>query len=788
MDLVADLKRGLGYASTGVVAIIAGALSSGVTALFQWSSWLVYLALVVTSLPFCILYAHTYSYKNSNNNGESSQEEDSSTSNFLAWFRSSPLIILLLLCCMLIAILIVTFISIPVSVIPLFASQIVISSILYFRYVLLARKDEQMSIRNWLVLPVLYTIGINYMSAYFISEALSGLWSWLPIMLYALFFVYFIISIITEDKNKTIYKWVNRCAVVAIVISVFLPLWPRWANLFPSLSNTTAILLIAVVLSAFVATFEAWRVTASKLEEDPEAIVRKHSFYQNTSSAMVTGLILIPSFLISSSFGTVFYFGITLVGLTAIFFWFYNGIGSKFKDRNWVIWKNIFGYVVLALVFVDVFVRIPIPQLSGNALGFFSIASLLSVFGVFFYHVSSFLHEWDVYKTQILSDDNKWQDASGWDKFLALFKHAKNEPRNYNRLLGALSFVFFLIFFAIASNLDSLALSLDSEARFRTATIMYLIISIASILFDIGQRVFDIRKNDEINTADTDSNTTARARIVNMLTGVALLARAPTSLLVGMIVSVPLLISGYTITDSITMGLPFMLSAMAGFSLNDCADYKKDFINKPHRAIPSKKISLFSAICISSTLVSLSIAASLLFSADNIQLFIYIITLIGVLTYNIVVKYRAVFKTIVTAFVCIMPIVFISYCTNSAETVWTISILSFLYIFGREVRMDILDYEGDLHDGIRTLPIVYGFTVSKTISAIAIYIAIASVALAIMHSSGFIVGLTVSTIILSTQWLCEYMWYSKKPKRMKQSILIQWIPMLSSFVACILLL
>ena len=269
--------------------------------------------------------------------------------------------------------------------------------------------------------------------------------------------------------------------------------------------------------------------------------------------------------------------------------------------------------------------------------------------------------------------------------------------------------------------------------------------------------------------------------------GIIKLVRFPTFIFIGLIVFIPFFINSGLFLFSLFVSVPFMFAAMFGFAVNDYFDFKKDMINKPNRALPQKLLSIKQVKIIVYILFVLSIASILIISQSSIDYILYFLALIGVLLYNLVVKNAAVLKTIMTAFICIIPIVFTCYKLGNNFVAIFLSIIAYIYILGREIRMDIYDYIGDMQAGNKTIPVIIGIERSKAVSSILIYLSLLSFCcLAFFISKELELNLIVISIIVISQILCELLWKKRERSLQRMSILLNWVPMLTGCFFCLL--
>jgi 4-hydroxybenzoate polyprenyltransferase len=180
-----------------------------------------------------------------------------------------------------------------------------------------------------------------------------------------------------------------------------------------------------------------------------------------------------------------------------------------------------------------------------------------------------------------------------------------------------------------------------------------------------------------------------------------------------------------------------VLITAAGYLINDITDIEIDSINKPERMVIGKSLSLKNAwhlyyfMLVSGFILSYWIA---LYIVKPYYILFYILAVSGLYFYSIKLKKLLIFGNLTVSFFSagVVAIIMIFEHSslnalrnaeyNSWYTVFSIftgyMIFSFLVSLFREIVKDIEDIEGDKVSGARTLPIVSGVRVSKSICAI----------------------------------------------------------------------
>lgn len=174
--------------------------------------------------------------------------------------------------------------------------------------------------------------------------------------------------------------------------------------------------------------------------------------------------------------------------------------------------------------------------------------------------------------------------------------------------------------------------------------------------------------------------------------------------------------------NSFILAIPIFLLTSIGFCFNDLYDINKDIKGKNNKAIVTGKTSPFHVIIISIFYFVLLIIALVLLGNTRINL-ISLIILMGVIFYSPFAKYYSPFKGLYTALLSISPIIYATYSYSIKFSLW-LFISLFLYIMGREIIFDIFDKDVDRKSNYKTIPILFGVHLSKTISIFLMTVAV----------------------------------------------------------------
>jgi geranylgeranylglycerol-phosphate geranylgeranyltransferase len=174
----------------------------------------------------------------------------------------------------------------------------------------------------------------------------------------------------------------------------------------------------------------------------------------------------------------------------------------------------------------------------------------------------------------------------------------------------------------------------------------------------------------------------------------ASLTRLDTCALVFLSILLPVYYRTYDLEFSLTSSVPILPICMCGFVINDLSDIEKDKQNHPHRPLPSHLISPIGASVVYFTLLATSLILVKLY-VDLSLAYLYLLLLLALINYNYIVCYVPAAKNIYVATVGLIPIfIMASLIQNTASAYWVAPSL-FMFLFGREVLMDVQDLKGD---------------------------------------------------------------------------------------------
>ncbi len=220
--------------------------------------------------------------------------------------------------------------------------------------------------------------------------------------------------------------------------------------------------------------------------------------------------------------------------------------------------------------------------------------------------------------------------------------------------------------------------------------------------------------------------------------------------------------SGFSYTMLAFLMLTFIFAAAAGNVVNDIFDTEIDSINKPNKLLIVNEIGEKKAWVVYFMLLQFTFITSLLFDylLGAFWLFFYQI-LISVLLflYSKYLKKMPLLGNLAVSFLCalVVAIVIFAFAVISKEKsienqfIWCYVAFAFLSTLFREIIKDIEDQNGDKALNCKTLPVLFGNTISKGI-AIVVLLFLIGIVMAISRNEllGIAITLVAFTIVFQT--------------------------------------
>jgi 4-hydroxybenzoate polyprenyltransferase len=172
------------------------------------------------------------------------------------------------------------------------------------------------------------------------------------------------------------------------------------------------------------------------------------------------------------------------------------------------------------------------------------------------------------------------------------------------------------------------------------------------------------------------------------------LSRVSTSALAFAMVFLPYYIRTRDLWSSLVLATPIFTIAMCMFILNDINDIERDRINHPRRPLPAGSISIETAAIIYLLLFGLSLALVRVLIESGVH-FIYLVGFLLAINYNTIVNNVPKLKNPYVAFTATIPVFIVNSALGTPAISKSIAATVFLFVFGREMLMDVHDAPGD---------------------------------------------------------------------------------------------
>lgn len=626
------------------------------------------------------------------------------------------------------------------------ASVLILNAALFFAYGIYLRRMSQakaQTIRHRLVWPILLSIGMNLYLGLTFAELFS---SWLPIYpLLVLLFAY----CITSFFGRRFFLGFSLSGFA--LLTVFTLLIRRGVLSFLSIemADYFSTLQFCIIVSAYLAVFESWVLPSeiaqaeglvpNAIGEPNTQIAKSKLYFLSTIVALMLSLWTLPFFFTLSKYGSVFLAAFGLHSFVSFLYWARLGDKQPQSSTKWRARKTWFGVSFLAILAFASF-----PRLSGEPTthtlpdfvtwtGFGLLFALGSFPTVQLYRSISGFYDWRV-------------------------RSALLETVNIVRLLGLLSLLACaLILLIFQSWGHESVIWYKSERAFLFYSCCIVFAFAAEVYHDFGKR----RRGSALPT------------ILALLT----LIRLVPSLLIGLTVMAPALYKGYSLATSVALALPFFFSAIGGYALNDYFDQNRDLINKPYRAIPSGLISARTVLILAAVSLFGALASAIYAASDTWELLIFFGCIFGVATYNIFVRFLSLSKTVLTAAVSSLPLLYAFLRFDYPLRFSLLPIAAALFVLGREWLMDVRDVRGDKFSGIRTLPMIMGEERTARIAFCVLGAACALLLVFFADSPSVWSGILAAATVGSTFAMLP-LWFRGSDHLRQQVIRVLWFPML----------
>ena len=190
-----------------------------------------------------------------------------------------------------------------------------------------------------------------------------------------------------------------------------------------------------------------------------------------------------------------------------------------------------------------------------------------------------------------------------------------------------------------------------------------------------------------------------------------------------LITFVSVIVSALICLPDKTPGMNLFIAALAaalvmasGNIINDIYDVTIDKINKPHRPLPSNKITVKEAYLIYFVFLFISIFISAI--VNEIVVSIVLISILLLFFYSKYLKRMPLVGNIIVAFLTGLVFIFGGIVVENPSAAIVPAVFAFLINLIREIVKDMEDVEGDKNAGVETFQVKYGFQKSKYVVSI----------------------------------------------------------------------
>ncbi|HZF93896.1 MAG TPA: UbiA family prenyltransferase [Allosphingosinicella sp.] len=148
------------------------------------------------------------------------------------------------------------------------------------------------------------------------------------------------------------------------------------------------------------------------------------------------------------------------------------------------------------------------------------------------------------------------------------------------------------------------------------------------------------------------------------------------------------------IWSSIVVATPIFTIAMCMFILNDINDIERDRINHPRRPLPTGSITVGKAAVVYLLLFGTSLILVRILIERGVH-FIYLAGFLLAINYNTIVNNLPKLKNPYVALTATVPVFIVNSALAAPAIHTSVAIAIFLFVFGREMLMDVHDAPGD---------------------------------------------------------------------------------------------
>lgn len=581
--------------------------------------------------------------------------------------------------------------------------------------------DRRIHFANYIFFPAILTCILPFFVGYTLEYSIYDTNKWIGclymLIVSSIILLYHGLHCYFYEKNY----WIHMMFSIILVFSLFIISYISYSYQ----SRTTYLefsqyIIVVAIMALLMGIPESWYF----LKDSSYIEHSNHNYrilYDKYSKAINTATLMIPLLMILGFLHPIVndnYLFVIVFSFFLLFIWLIKGmesskiLGNLIKVESTMFWKLIrllLGYSLPILVFFAISKTMCIINLSfidsidvdailrNSVLFSFGMASLFSLFGL------TFNNNDEIHKTLIFGSVLILFGVSIFEGFFNI----NNQTFVHKLTFVKLAYLtIFLITFCIS---------------------VYSNMSLELFKFDKQE---DSSKGESSKSETLKVNTTILKLISfskldrNKFICAIVKSGRPIPSFLAMLLSFLFfyILGNYSIFRSLVHSAPMFIVTSLGFMYNDMFDYKKD--NHRYNDKPLKNGSTDGFHILIAFLIYLFLLILLLNILSGYLEFLCIFSVfIGVYFYSPFSHRLPVFKGLYTSFLTISPIAYPAILTGKTIS-FTLLGAIILFITGREIILDVFDFEYDSRFGLKTLPHYLGFENSKIVSYILMILAI----------------------------------------------------------------
>ncbi len=490
-----------------------------------------------------------------------------------------------------------------------------------------------------------------------------------------------------------------------------------------------SLLLVSFAVGLYLSLFELWRLTALA----PETAQRER-YFDATLASHAVALAGLPILFVFGSFGLVFLVVGLVHAVVVLFAWYLWGSKSSWIWK-WKFSRVVAGFFFLGIIFADRLV----DRLPGGAAelrdlypsGFSGVSASLLVAVLFAFFATPLLE----YLGRAIQSGREMSISK---LLMSRFSSLRNR-REVFTLAAALCGVFFVVCNATYETVGEerhtagsavVALKPVEGGRYevtvtlkdevggemredgtvtgqsgvaRRAGLVFWLYAAGVALF--GALAFFFPSGgggDKSGGGESLAVNPGTRSLAMIVVGVLQTLRVATGAIVFLGVYCVGRMYGATSSDVLLLASAVTFVVAASFAINDYYDWKRDAINATHRAVPTGKLRRHEALVVGIAALVIGVLLGLR-AAEGVSLVVFLAGCLGASVYNEFVRRAPQWKTLMTAALSALIIVFDIEVFDLPTRFYWVALSCFVMVLGRELLMDVRDLRGDRAAGLATL-------------------------------------------------------------------------------------